>query len=635
MENPQEKSNSNLKVDMKNQNLDDMTNSTVPGDLIISTEEKQTVSKPFQAIDTEFENILDENIDIEEENYAQMDKGELVSKLNELMIQKDVENAKNKIKKIKDAYLEIKNSENADRLNKFIEDGGLKSDFEDEPSNMENDFFDKIKKLNQRLTDQRKLKEKTLRENYARKQELIDDLKRLIEGGESLNASFEKYQQIQSKWRLAGSVPNNLMHTQWQDFQFHVGRFFDLVKISKELRELDLKKNKELKLGLVLRAEKLIDETSINRSLDLFRQIQQDWQNIGQIEKELNDELWQRIKKVGDLLFEKKEAYLKNLRIKQQENLNKKRVLLENLKVELEIPKKSHLAWTEAEHKIEATMAEWKKIGFGPQKENDQVWQDFRSIRQVFFEKKMVYFEELRKIQIENLKKKINLCEEAEAIQSSEEWDKSATKLKTLQAEWKKIGNVPKKNSDQIWNRFRAACNAFFDSKRLYDESNEEKLKGNILLKEEIISKINSFEPNEDFDQALAILTKLQTDFHEIEIPNADKKRINELYQKAINKVLENFKHEENSGGKYFELKYKLINHTERGQEKITNEKNRIQEKIKTLDSEIALLENNIGFFGKSKGSQKIMEEFQQKISITKTESEQLKKQLKTLKSIQ
>ena len=499
---------------------------------------------------------------------------------------------------------------------------------------MDNDFFDKIKKFNQRLTDQRKLKEKTLRENYAIKQELIDDLKRLIEGGESLNTSFEKYQQIQSKWRSVGSVPNNLTHTQWQDFQFHVGRFFDLVKISKELRELDLKKNKELKLGLIIRAEKLIEETSINRSLDLFRQIQQEWQNIGQIEKEVNDEMWQRIKKVGNLLFEKKEAYLKNLRIKQQENLNKKRVLLENLRVDLEIPKKSHLAWAEAEQKIEVAMLEWKKIGFGPQKENDQVWQEFRSIRQVFFEKKMIYFEELRKIQIENLKKKINLCEEAEAIKNSEEWDKSAIKLKKLQTEWKKTGNVPKKNSDQIWNRFRAACNSFFDSKRLYDESNEEKLKGNILLKEELISKINSYEPNEDFDQALITLTKLQTDFHQIEIPNTDKKRISESYQKAINKVLENFKNEENSGGKYFELKYKLINQTERGQDKITNEKNRIQEKIKTLDSEIALLENNIGFFGKSKGSQKIIEEFQQKITITKTESEQLKKQIKILNSI-
>ncbi len=637
MSNTEEKTNQIFNTGMENVNSGD--NNTLKVDLffldanetrdekIIGTK-NQTEIKNNQTIENT------ENEGIEEESYSHLDKESLLAKLSESNILLDGEPEKRKVKKITAAYIEISNLDNETKLAKFLEQGGLKEDYEIIQDPIDHEFFEKLKKFNQKLTEQRKLKEKTLRENYAKKQELIDELKKLIESGENLNIVFEKYQQIQSNWRSIGLVPNNLMNTQRQDFQFHVGRFFDLVKISKELRELDLKKNKELKLDLIIKAENLINEPSINLSIEVFRQIQLDWQNIGQAEKEINDEIWNRLKMAGNVLFERKEKHIKELRIIQDENISKKRTLVNSLKDILESPKKSVQSWSEADTKIDALMIEWKKIGFGPKKENEEIWQEFRKLRQSYFEEKDRYYEALKITQTENLKKKTSLCEEAEGLKDSIDWDLTTKKLITLQEQWKKIGNVPRKYSDQIWNRFRAACNIFFESKKMYLTTKEDELKGNILIKEDIISRIESFTPNEDLNMALQVLSNLQKEFHQIEIPNSDKSRIGSLYQKAINKVLENFKNEENSGLKYFELKYKLISQTEKGKDQIIQESNRIQEKIKVLESEVGLLENNIGFFGKSKGSQKMVEEFQQKISSIKSISKELKNQLRILKSI-
>ena len=634
MSNTEEKTHQIFNTEMEKANSEN--NSTLKQNLFFldatETIDKKTNSS-YEQTEIENDNVV-ESEELDEENYAHLDKASLLAKTSEILLQEDSEAVKGKVKQMTSFFIELSNIDNESKLIRFIDQGGLKEDYEVRQDSIDLEFFEKLKKFNQKLTVQRKFKEKTLRENYEKKQELIDELKKLIESGENLNNVFGKYQQIQSNWRAIGLVPNNLMNTQRQDFQFHVGRFFDLVKISKELRELDLKKNKELKLELVIKAENLRYEPSIKLSLDIFRQLQQDWQNIGQVEKDINDVIWNRLKNAGNILLERKEKHITEIRIIQNENISKKRMLVNSLKEVLDSPKKSVQSWSKADTEIDELMIEWKKIGFGSKKENEAIWQEFRKLRQSYFEEKDQYYEVLKITQNENLKKKTSLCEEAEILKDSMEWDLTTKKLISLQDQWKKIGNVPRKQSDQIWNRFRAACNIFFESKKNYLTTKDEELRGNILIKEDIISRIESFNPNQDLNSVLIVLSNLQKEFHQIEIPSFDKSRISSLYQKAINKVLENFKNEENSGSKYFEIKYKLINQTEKGKDQIVQEINKIQEKIKVLESEVGLLENNIGFFGKSKGSQKMVEEFQQKISSTISITKELKNQLRILKSI-
>lgn len=583
---------------------------------------------------TEQSKVLNEEADeVEEEDFSNLGLNELLQNLGEAYADNDPETVKNRVRQLKEAFVTLSSLELEKKLAKFIEDGGIKEDFEPSPDPLVVQFNEIHKKFYQKLTDQRKQKEKTQRENYAKKQELIEELKELIERGENLNAAFEKFQEIQSKWRTIGQVPNNLTNTQWKDFQFHVSRFFDIVKISKELRELDLKKNLELKTELCEKAAALINDPSIKRSIHNYNALLEDWKNIGQVAKEGNETIWVKFRTAGENLYQRREKYLLEQKEKQGQNLIKKKEFIEEMSMILSTEKNSFSKWMESEKRVEEIMDAWKKTGFAPKKENDLVWEEFKALRKKHFVEKENFFASIKKEQNTNLKLKTQLCEEAEALKESQDWEIASRKIKDLQYKWKKTGPVPRKYSDKIWNRFREACNSFFENMRKNQQDKEQVLVGNISEKEEIINKIENYSPSENIDESIATLASLQNEFNSIQIPSAENSRINALYQKAINKVLDGFKGEE-TGSKYYELKYSLIKSTEKGIDFLVKERAILQDKIKNSENELNLLENNIGFFSKSKSSDKVLGDFKIKIEQLRKSIDKKKEQQKIIRNL-
>ena len=458
--------------------------------------------------------------------------------------------------------------------------------------------------------------EKQKEENYQVKTALIDELKALVEASEDLKETFPKFRDIQARWRAAGPVPQAKMKDLYDTYQHFVEKFYDYVKINKEFRDLDFKKNLEAKERLCAKAEALADEEDAVGAFRTLQKLHEQWKELGPVSKEFRDSIWERFRAATSVINKKHQAYFESQKGSQKENFEAKTALCEKVEEIAKTEVTDSTQWNKLTKEIEAIQKEWKTIGFASKKENQKVYDRFRAACDEFFARKRDYYAGFKSQMQDNLARKIELCEKAEALKDSTDWKKTSEDFIELQRQWKEIGPVSRKKSDQVWKRFRAACDAFFDSRDKHAGGQNAEQAENLEKKRQLIDEIRVFaaEGKEDAREALRAF---QERWNAIGfVPFKEKTRIQDAYRKAISEVFGEFR--EGAG--------RFAGKAERA---VRSERDRLVQKFMKKEQEIATWENNMGFFSQSKNAEALLEELNKKIDIARQELASLEEEIK------
>ncbi len=568
------------------------------------------------------------------EKYGSLNKQELVEALEALVEKDDIAYIRKHIGHIKVAFRNLVKTENIDSYEKNIASHEEK-DHEDKVVTDElSERFDKafaVYKKKKYVYDQAFEKQKE--DNLKAKESILEDLRQLIESEEELKKTYDIFKDLQEKWREIGPVPQASKNTLWNNYHFLVEKFFDKVKINKELRDLDLKKNLELKTELCEKAEELLLESSINKSFQKLQKLHEAWKETGPTPKDKKDEIWERFKTASDALNERRQKYYDNLREEQNKNYAAKVVLCEKAEEIASQTPQTPKEWQGNTDKINELFKVWKTIGFAPKKVNDEIWVRFRSALDSFFKAKKEFFSQYKDEQNENYNQKLHLCAQAEALKDSEDWKKTTDELITLQQQWKKIGPVPRKVSDKIWKRFRGACDEFFNRKSEYFANIGEKQEENLKRKQELIEKIKTHEYSDDKVENLEILKGFQREWMEIgHVPIKEKDRIQNEFRKTINDQFDKLNISRKAKSTIgFKNKIENLKNSPNADNIIYKERNFLNGKINALQNDIKLWENNIGFFASSKKADVLKSEFEKKIEKAKADIAIIEEKLKIL----
>ena len=475
------------------------------------------------------------------------------------------------------------------------------------------DLYNKYKK--ERAEYNRQL-EKEREDNLAKKEAVIADLKALLEKQEDVNATFPEFREIQNRWRAVGPVPAQSYRNINETYQLYVEQFYDMVKINRELRDLDFKKNLEAKEQFCAYAEKLAENPNVVEAFRDLQKLHEQWKEFGPVAKEYRDQIWDRFKAATAVINKKYQAFFEGLKEQHAENLAKKTVLCEKVEEIAEREVSDSNEWNAFSKEIEDIQKEWKTIGFASKKENQKIYDRFRAACDKFYGRKREFYTEYKDSINTNLEKKISLCEAAEALKSSTEWKKATDQFINLQKQWKEIGAVPRKKSEQLWKRFRAACDEFF-AERDKNAKPENDFYGNLKAKQRLIEEIKAYEIKNDESDAAA-MQDFQKRWQEIGfVPFKEKDNIAQAYKEALNLK---FPHAGRGG-----------NRRGRGGKPALSEKDRLIQKYNQLEQDIVTYENNIGFFSMSKNSEPLVKQMQERIAQSKEELKALADQIRVL----
>ncbi len=571
-----------------------------------------------------------------EQDYISMSREQLTELLEEIVKVEDISSIKAEVAFIKVAFIKKEKEEKESFLNKFIEEGGKKEDYNPAPDKITERFNIAFGIYKEKKTRFNEDLEKQKQKNLASKIKILDDLKHLVESEEELKKTYDAFKTLQEQWKEIGLVPKTEINNLWQNYNFLVEKFFDKVKINKELKDLDLKKNLEAKMVLCEKAEELLLETSVVRSFAQLQKYHEMWREIGPVLQDKKDEIWERFRNVTDKINERRREYYEKLREEQEKNIETKAALCEKAEQVAELVISTTKEWQDQTVVLNEMLKAWKTIGAAPKKQNDELWIRFKTAVDNFFENKKEFYGKLKDEQINNYNEKLNLCLQAEAVKTSQDWKNTTMELIRLQQEWKKIGSVPKKYSDKIWMRFRAACDEFFSAKSSYFSNIGSMEEENLKLKKELIQQVKDYQFGTDNNENLTIIKDFQRKWMEMgHVPIKYKNELQQEFRDAINANLDKLQIstiEKNTIG--FKSKFETIAHSPGAEQAIYKEKSFIVTKINAMKNDIKLWENNIGFFANSKKANVLKEEFLNKIEKAKQDIIVLEEKLKFLREV-
>ena len=456
-------------------------------------------------------------------------------------------------------------------------------------------------------------------DNFIKKQAVIEDLKTLVEKQEDVSSTFPAFRELQNRWREIGPVPATKFRNLNDTYQFYVEKFYDMVKINRDLRDLDFKKNLEAKQEFCEEAEKLAEKENV---VDAFRELQklhEQWKEFGPVAKEYRDSIWERFKAATAVINKKYQAYFEGQKEKQQENLAEKAKLCEQVEEIAAKEVKSSNEWNQLTAEIEEIQKKWRTIGFATKKENQKIYDRFRAACDQFFSRKRDYYSQFKDSMNENMEKKISLIEQAEALKDSKEWKKTTEALIALQKQWKEIGAVPRKKSEMLWKRFRAACDAFFNE-RDKNAKPENDYYGNLKAKKALIDEINAYESKDAAaDQAAA--QEFNEKWRAIGfVPYKEKESIQKAYSEAMQAKFPDFspRAARSAGSRSAGAARRPL-----------SEKDRLVQQYNKLQQDIVTYENNIGFFSASKNSAPLIQQMQERIEAAKQELKDLEDKIR------
>ena len=582
---------------------------------------------------------IDEAMDMEEDDeliednndLAGLNKLQLVELLEEVVQEQNIQKIKDRVAAIRLHFNKLNKADMDNELDKFLEGGGAQDEFQhvDDPlENRFNEAFGIFKsnraKLNEDMENQKV-------ENLAKKQALLEELKQIIASDDSLKKTYDDFRALQDRWKEIGQVPAAENSNLWNNYHFLVEQFFDKVRIGRELRDLDMKKNLDAKIELCEKAEELLNEKSMTKSFKALQKLHEDWKEIGPVPQDKKDEIWERFKAASDKINQIRRDHYSKLQEEQNANLEGKKALCEKAEEIIGEEYVSVNAWQKKSNEFAEIFKTWKTIGPASKKDNEEIWNRFKSAMDSFFAKKKEFFASMKDRQTENLERKTQLCVEAEALMDSTDWRNTTDQLKKLQEEWKTIGPVPKRHTDKIWKRFRTACDAFFNRKNEHFSGRRSEEEANLAAKRALLESIKAFQLGPSRNENMDAIKDFQKQWIEIGyVPMKQKEAINKEYRALIDGLFDQMRKNQNEAStNEFREMMEGWKDDPNANDKVRRERTTLQNRIQKLRDEIAVLENNIGFFAKSKNAELMRAEYEKKINKAKEDLKVLENKLK------
>ena len=470
-------------------------------------------------------------------------------------------------------------------------------------------------------------------ENLTQKLGIIEAINNLLEKAEDMNHTLPTFRELQAKWKSIGSVPQEKARQVWDQYNRTMEKFYDFLKINKEFRDLDFKKNYEAKVELCMKAEKLVDDKDAVKAFEELQKLHEEWKELGPVSKDKREEIWLRFKEATSKINKRHQEYFTNIKDEHKANLKAKNelcALAEEVVAALE--KVEPGQWNSLTKRIGDLQEKWKKIGFASKKDNQKVYVRFRTACDKFYQAKRQYYADFKSLMQENLNKKLDLCEQAEKIKDSQDWKKTTDQLINLQNVWKTIGPVARKQSEAVWKRFRAACDEFFTNKAKHFGSEDEKFDENLRAKKALIEEIENYQ-SQGAESDKAALEEFINKWNSVGfVPFKEKEALQKAYDEALNKHFEAIR-DVDAEKKLGRIR-RLITDAKtsgRGDRGIRLEREKLLNKFHKLETDIATLENNMGFFAKSKNADKLIEEIKQKIETGRQELKSLEQKIKMI----
>lgn len=475
--------------------------------------------------------------------------------------------------------------------------------------------------------------ERTKEENLKKKLQIIEELKELVEKAEDVNSTFPAFRELQSRWREITLIPQSRAKDLWESYQHCVERFYDYIKINNEFRDLDFKKNLEIKSGLCEKAEALEKETNVVNAFRELQKLHEEWKELGPVAKEFRDSIWERFRAATAVINKRHQSFFENLKEEQKQNLVRKSALCEQAEAIANEPVADSTGWNQLSKQMENLQNEWRKVGFASKKENQKIYDRFKAACDRFYGAKREFYANFKDEMQRNLEKKEEICLQAEALKDSEDWKKTTEMLIELQKRWKEIGPVARKQSDIVWKRFRAACDAFFENKASHFGRQDEKYDDNLKAKRALIEEVKACKVSDSKDENVAMMRELQNRWNEIGfVPFKDKESIQKEWNEAMDLHFADIRSLESE--KKFNKFRKMVTdmrNSGKGDRSLRLERDRLLQKYRTAEQNIATLENNIGFFAKSKNAENMIAEIEKKIELEREELLRIEEKIKVI----
>lgn len=635
--------NENEKVDPIEESTRPETSPAAAGPEKECLKEKETecaeTSSPSLAIEAVADSQESEAAPAEEtpsaeegKRFHSMSKQELLDALKEILAADNME-AHREVTAIKQAFFNIKSRENLEELNAFIEAGNQPEAFSSTPDEVENEMKTLYSEFKERRAAFIAADEERRKENLAKKMEIIDKMKEIAGDIDNVNVKFPEFQQLQQDFKAIKDIPAPAETETWKTFQTVVEQFYDHLKMNKELRDLDFKKNLEAKRQLIESAKKLADAPDPVAAFRTLQGLHDEWRNLGPVAKDIRESLWEEFKEASTVVNKRHQEYFEKRKADEQANEEAKTALCEEVEA-IDLTKiNSFNAWGEATDKVIALQKKWREYGFASKKANTALYARFRKDCDAFFEAKTAYFQKVRDEFSANLEKKTALCEKAEALKGTDDIRQATAEIVKLQAEWKKIGSVPRKQSDAIWQRFTQACNYFFDERKKQNKERRHEENENLEKKRAIIAKLNELPKDGDRSEVIGKVKELQAEWNEIGfVPFKLKDKVFAEYREVCDALYGAYNSRESRAR--MDNFHARVNSLKGDGQKIDRERDRLVRALDSRRNELQTIENNMGFFSvKSSQGNSMMKEMERKISRLKDDIKEIEQKIAVIDS--
>ena len=557
-------------------------------------------------------------------------KEEILRRATEIVAENETPD-KEEIDNLKTTFYKLHIAERDAEQKAYLENGGDPEAYQVSPDPVEDAFKAQMGVIKERRAKLFLEQEQEKQENLQKKTEIIEKIKAMATSPDEANKSYQAFKELQQQWKDIKAVPAEKANELWRNYQLYVEQFYDLLKLNNEAREYDFKKNLELKEKLCENAERLADEKDIISAFHQLQELHQEYREIGPVSKELREQIWARFKAASTVINKRHQQHFEEMRASEEENLEKKTALCEKVETIVAAENKGAADWEKRTKEIIDIQAEWKTIGFAPQKMNVKIFERFRTACDVFFSRKADFFKAMKEKYAQNAEKKKELVEKARQLSDSTDWKSTADKLIALQKEWKTIGMVPRKLGDKLWNDFITACNHFFEARNAAHAGTRGEERENLSKKKAVIAKLKEMMGTTP-DNAAETIKQLIEEYNAIgHVPFNEKDKVYAQFHDTVDKLYKELNISVASQ-KLDDFKSNLKNLAKKGSDVVDNERSRLMRRYEALKSEIQTYENNLGFLtAKSKKGNSLVDEMNRKVERLKDDMELVRQKIKAI----
>ena len=588
-------------------------------------------SKDAQDVTLPVNNPIDENQEVKEETLQPQSKAEVLSQLQQIA-EGDAENiVRDKVTALKQLFYSFQRNEFAAQREQFVEAGNAPEAFVPEKDSQEDTLKEILNIIKEKKAEYLKEQDALQQANYDKKIAIIDKIVELSQDTDNVNRLFPQFRELQQEFKAIGEVGDQRNNDIWKKYKDAEEKFYDQLKVNKDLRDYDFKKNLEAKELIIEQAKKLTEGTDIVVAARLLQDLHAKWREIGPVAKEIREELWAKFKDVSTIINKRHQEYYEQRRQREQENETAKTSLCEAIEAIDIDALKTYAQWEQATKTILDLQQQWKAIGFAAKKVNNALFDRFRAVCDKFFEAKAAFYKSVKENLEENLRLKTELCEKAEALSESSEWKKTTDALVKLQQDWKKVGTVPRKHSDAVWKRFQEACDKFFERKKKQLSGTRHVEVENLKAKKAVIATLNAIAADTPKEEVAKVVKEASAQWQQIgHVPFRDKDKIYEAYRTAVNRLYEQF--DLSGASAEFDKFENSIAGMAGDNDKLYRERERMVRAYEQRMAELSTCENNLGFFtSSSKSGDSMLKELQRRVVRLKESIATLEKKIKMI----